>query len=57
MITVNHDLCIGCGTCVALCPAVFKMNSEGKSDVISQEDVEGAKNAAASCPVAAIDVA
>jgi ferredoxin len=33
------------------------MNSEGKSDVISQEDVEGAKNATASCPVAAIDVA
>jgi ferredoxin len=57
MITVNHDLCIGCGTCVALCPKTFTMNAEGKSDVISQDDVECAKNAASSCPVQAIDVA
>lgn len=57
MISVNHDLCIGCGTCVALCPTTFTMNNEGKSDVISQDDVECAKNAAESCPVQAIDVA
>jgi ferredoxin len=57
MITVNHDLCIGCGTCVALCPKTFTMNNEGKSDVISQDDVECAKNAAGSCPVQAISVA
>jgi ferredoxin len=56
MISVNHDMCIGCGTCVALCPKVFAMNAEGKSDVISQDDVECAKNAAASCPTAAISV-
>lgn len=56
MITVNHDLCIGCGACVALCPNVFTMNNEGKSDVISQEDTDCAKNAADSCPVQAITV-
>lgn len=56
MITVNQETCIGCGTCVALCPKVFEMNAEGKSTVVSQEDVDCAKNAAASCPVQAIAV-
>lgn len=56
MIKVDQSTCIGCGTCVALCPDCFAMNAEGKSDVISQENVECAKNAAASCPVQAIIV-
>ncbi len=56
MIKVNNDLCIGCGTCEVLCPAVFKLNAEGKVDVISQEDISCAKNAAESCPVQAIEV-
>jgi len=56
MIKVHEDLCIGCGTCVALCPGVFTMNANGKSEVISQDDVEGAKNAESSCPVSAISV-
>ncbi len=56
MIEVHQDLCIGCGTCVALCPKVFAMGSEGKATVISQDDVEGAKNAESSCPVSAISV-
>lgn len=55
--TVDKDLCIGCGTCAALCPKNFKMNEEeGKSEVISQEDLDCAKNAAESCPVQAIKV-
>jgi ferredoxin len=56
MIKVDQVTCIGCGTCVALCPKVFAINAEGKSEVISQEDIECAKNAAASCPVQAISV-
>ncbi|KKQ59620.1 MAG: hypothetical protein UT48_C0043G0006 [Parcubacteria group bacterium GW2011_GWE2_39_37] len=56
MIKVDQNLCIGCGTCVALCPKGFQMNAEGKSDAISQEDLECAKNAAASCPTQAIIV-
>lgn len=55
-IKVNHDLCIGCGTCEVLCPNVFKMNDEGKADVISQEENGCAKNAAESCPVQAIEI-
>lgn len=55
-IKVNHDLCIGCGTCEVLCPSVFKLNAEGKADVISQEENGCAKNAAESCPVQAIEI-
>lgn len=57
MIKVDQDGCIGCGACVALCPSVFEMNDEGKSVVISQDDVACAENAAASCPVQAIVIA
>jgi len=55
-VKVNNDLCIGCGTCEVLCPAVFKLNAEGKVDVISQEDMPCAKNAAESCPTQAIEI-
>jgi len=55
-IKVNNDLCIGCGTCEVLCPKVFKLNAENKIDVLSQEDIPCAKNAAESCPVQAIEV-
>jgi ferredoxin len=55
-ITVNKDLCIGCGTCAALCPDSFKLNNDGKAEVIGQEDTECAQKAAESCPVQAIRV-
>ncbi|MDD4271620.1 MAG: ferredoxin [Patescibacteria group bacterium] len=55
-IKVNNNLCIGCGTCEALCPAVFKLNAEGKADIITQEEAPCAKNAAESCPTQAIEV-
>lgn len=55
-VKINHDLCIGCGTCEALCPAVFKLNAEGKADVINEKEAACAKNAAESCPTQAIEV-
>ncbi|MFC1678201.1 ferredoxin [Patescibacteria group bacterium] len=55
-ISVNKDTCIGCGACASLCPDNFQMNDDNKSDVISQEDTDCAKNAAQSCPVQAIIV-
>lgn len=56
MIKVDKELCIGCGACVALCPDSFKLNNEGKSEAISQDNLECAKKAAESCPVQAISV-
>ncbi|MCU0679384.1 MAG: ferredoxin [Planctomycetes bacterium] len=55
-ITVNAETCIGCGACVSLCPKTFTLNSEGKSEPVSQEDAGCAKNAADTCPVQAIAV-
>lgn len=54
MITVDQEACIGCGACASICPDVFIMNDDGKSEVVSQGDLECAKNAAQSCPVQAI---
>lgn len=56
MISVNKDLCIGCGTCAALCPKTFQIGADGKSEAIDQTDVACAQNAMASCPVQAISV-
>ena len=55
-IKIDQETCIGCGACVSLCPGTFKLNEEGKSEVISEEDTACAKNAAQSCPVQAITV-
>ncbi len=54
MISVDQNKCIGCGLCAGVCPAVFQMNADGKSEVIAQVDEACARNAAASCPVNAI---
>lgn len=55
-IKVDQNKCIGCGMCVNMCPKVFKINSQGKSEVISQNDTDCARNASNSCPVEAIKV-
>ncbi|GAB4541764.1 MAG: ferredoxin [Thermodesulfovibrionia bacterium] len=55
---VDEELCIGCGNCAEICPAVFHLNEEmGKSEVIDEEacDFVGCCEAAAeNCPVGAI---
>lgn len=53
---VNQDLCIGCGTCEALCPKVFQLQ-DGKSHVIAEECSEcNCQEAVDSCPVGAISL-
>lgn len=53
-ISVNKDLCIGCGACAALCPGSFNMGDDGKAEAVSQDGLECAQNASSSCPVQAI---
>ncbi|MCF7836498.1 ferredoxin [Candidatus Gracilibacteria bacterium] len=54
------DACIGCGICATIAPNIFEMNSETNlSQVKSDADLgnlEKTKEAAAACPVAAIEV-
>jgi ferredoxin len=54
-ITVDEQKCIGCGRCTELCSSVFKLNENGKSQVIG-DDAECALKAADECPVEAIHV-
>lgn len=55
-VKVDQDLCIGCGTCVALCSNVFKLNDEGKAVVKKDADYEGCdiEDMIDSCPVEVI---
>jgi len=64
----QRDKCIGCGTCVAVCPAFWHMAEDGKSMLKDSKDVGGQKfaldiddpgcnkEAASSCPVQIISV-
>jgi ferredoxin len=55
---VDEEICIGCGNCVEICPAVFQLKDE-KSLVIDPEACEftGCCEAAAeNCPVEAITI-
>ncbi|SHF08041.1 ferredoxin [Caldanaerobius fijiensis DSM 17918] len=57
-VTVDQDLCIGCGACIDTCPEVFDWNDDGMAQVIVDEvpeDVEElARQALDDCPVEAI---
>lgn len=55
-VNVNED-CIGCGLCESMCPDVFQMEGD-RSKAVNDSDLyrEQAVEAAAACPVAAIEV-
>jgi ferredoxin len=59
-IVVDEEKCIGCGTCMEICPAVFFVDeSTGKSKIIDAEACEfvGCCEAAEeNCPVEAITI-
>lgn len=54
---VNSDVCIGCGTCVSMCPDVFEFKDD-KAQVIKNVDhiknEKCIKEAKEACPVQAI---
>jgi ferredoxin len=65
---IKHDreICIGCGSCAAICPKYFEMADDGKAHVIGStkqnieelevEKIECAQAAAEACPVQCIHV-
>ena len=55
-INLNKDKCIGCGRCAEICPANFKLSSEGRSQVTNKHVTDCAKKAADECPTEAIHV-
>ena len=55
---VDEEKCIGCGSCVEICPMVFQLNDE-KSRVIDPDACEFAEcceAAAENCPEEAITI-
>lgn len=53
MVIKISDECIGCGSCVSICPEVFEMKN-AKAKVKSQKDLPCVDEAIESCPVNAI---
>lgn len=55
---VNQDTCIGCGTCEAICPEVFRV-IDGKSQVqeVNYDDyADKIQQSVSACPVQAISI-
>lgn len=59
-VTVDKDLCIGCGVCEGICPEVFSLAKEPYAEVlldpIPAEFQDLCKQAAADCPAEAIKI-
>ena len=65
-IKLERDVCIGCGSCAAVCPKYFEMAEDGKSHVVGAEKqtieeleiekIECAETAAETCPVQCIHI-
>ncbi len=58
-VSVDENLCTGCGLCVDICPEVFEMPealSIVKTAEVAADLEEKVKEAAESCPVEAIVV-
>jgi len=68
-IILDREKCIGCGSCVALCPKYWKMGTDGKSDLtdgvknketgkyeITTGDLACNEEAADACPVQIIEI-
>lgn len=54
---VDQDLCISCGLCTGIEPAVFFMNADGKAEAMEKIDdgqENNVKQAVEMCPVGAI---
>ena len=56
-VTVDTELCTGCGLCENSCPEVFKVKDDNIAHVVSESCSEhDLKEVATNCPVEAIKV-
>jgi len=65
-IKLEHEKCIGCGSCVALCPKYFELGNDGKSHIkggstgpieeLEVEKIECAESAVEACPAQCIHI-
>lgn len=57
-IKVDEECCIGCGSCVAICPEFFELGDDGKirCKKPETEEIGCAQQAAEACPAGCINV-
>ncbi len=55
-IKIDEEACMGCETCVELCPDVFEMNADGDKAVVKNPDSDAdcVDECIDSCPAEAI---
>lgn len=56
-ITIDRDLCIGAGSCIAIAPKAYELDQEAKAvflPTVQEESIETLFDSAKACPVAAI---
>jgi ferredoxin len=56
-VIIDEEACIGCGSCLEVCPDVFRMNEEKeKAEVVSvpEDSEECIEEAIDTCPVSCI---
>ncbi|MEI7750255.1 MAG: ferredoxin [Candidatus Moraniibacteriota bacterium] len=59
VVSVDRELCIGCGGCTAIASNTFGLDDEGKSTVLASADLDAStviNSAVSGCPVGAIKV-
>lgn len=56
-VSQDHEACIGCGACVAVCPGNWEMGDDGKAKLKNSVDgLDCNVQAADGCPVSCITV-
>ncbi len=55
-VKVDKNKCIGCGTCVNVCPQGVFVMKDGKAEAVNQKACVGCRACEASCPADAIKV-
>ncbi len=57
MVSVDRELCTGCGICIDLCSEIFTWGADGKAEATKSEcDQHNVEEVADQCPVEAINV-
>ena len=53
---VDKDLCIACGSCVAICPDHFEFGDDNLAQAKNDEVTDEVRDAASACPTEAIKI-